>query len=144
MHKSILILTSLLSFKALMTLQYSLTAAPASQPRNALLGQTISLAIALGITYTSITTNLKKALGTSLAICIMARLGITHPPAGASAMLFSGGDYSWIHMAIMLGGNVLAIIAATVINDMNDRRQYPTTWGLGYWHKHFWKGSKVA
>lgn len=34
-------------FVALMTLQYGLTAAPASQPRNALYGQVISISIAL-------------------------------------------------------------------------------------------------
>jgi hypothetical protein len=41
-------------FGALMTLQYSLTAAPASQPMNAVLGQAISLAIAIAIGIDSI------------------------------------------------------------------------------------------
>mmetsp|Transcript_1636 Transcript_1636/g.2987 ORF Transcript_1636/g.2987 Transcript_1636/m.2987 type:complete len:305 (+) Transcript_1636:946-1860(+) len=134
-------------FGALMTLQYSLTAAPASQPRNAILGQVISLSIALGMTYTSLATNVRKALATALAIMCMARLGVTHPPAGAAALLFAGGQYSWGHMGIMLAGNILAIFSATLINDMNVKRQYPTFWGFGYWRKLFFSGnakSKVA
>ena len=78
----------------------------ASQPRNAILGQTISISIALGMMYTSLDTNLRKSLGTALAICIMARLGVTHPPAGAAALIFTGGGYSWGHMGIMLAGNI--------------------------------------
>lgn len=124
-------------FGALMTLQYGLTAAPASQPRNAVLGQTIALSIALGMTYTKLETNVRRSLGTALAISAMTRLGITHPPAGAAALIFTGGGYNWGHLGIMLAGNVLAIFSATVINDMNATRQYPTFWGFGYWYKHF-------
>lgn len=119
-------------FGALMTLQYSLTAAPASQPRNAILGQAISVSIAIGMTYTRLEQNVKKALATSLAIMCMARLGVTHPPAGAAALIFAGGGYSWAHLGIMLSGNILAILSATLINDMNVKRQYPTFWGFGY------------
>ena len=114
----------------------------ASQPRNAILGQTISLAIALGMTYTSLSSNIKQALGTALAISIMARLGNTHPPAGAACLIFSAGGYSWVHMGIMLAGNIIAIFSATVINDMNIKRQYPTYWGFGYWKKHFCEGKR--
>ena len=40
----------------------------------------------------------------------------------------------------MLAGNLLAILCATVINDLNNRRQYPTSWGFRYWQKHFFGG----
>ena len=124
-------------FGALMTLQYNLTAAPASQPRNAILGQTISLCIALGITYTGLDSTIRQALATALSIMLMARLGITHPPAGAAALIFSGGGYSWAHFGIMLAGNVLAIFLASIFNNANQKRQYPTFWGFGYWCHHF-------
>ncbi|KAL7550349.1 hypothetical protein ACHAWF_013597 [Thalassiosira exigua] len=120
-------------FGALMTLHYSLTAAPAAQPRNALLGQAVSLSIAMGMTYTRLETKVRRCLGTSLAIMIMARLGVTHPPAGAACLIFTGGAYNWAHMGIMLVGNVIAIFFATLINDMNVKRQYPTFWGFRYW-----------
>lgn len=124
-------------FGALMTLQYNLTAAPASQPRNAILGQTISLCVALGITYTGLDSTMRQALATALAIMLMARLGITHPPAGAAALIFSGGGYDWAHFGIMLAGNVLAIFLASIFNNANQKRQYPTFWGFGYWCHHF-------
>ena len=39
-------------------------------------------------------------------------------------------------MGISLAGNVIAILFAVVINDLNVKRQYPTSWGFGYWRKH--------
>ena len=124
-------------FGALMTLQYNLTAAPASQPRNAILGQAISLSLAIGMTYTGLDSTMRQALATALAIMLMARLGITHPPAGAAALILSGGGYGWAHFGIMLAGNVLAIFLASIFNNANQKRQYPTFWGLGYWCHHF-------
>eukprot|EP00584_Thalassiosira_punctigera_P010808 CAMPEP_0172546076 /NCGR_PEP_ID=MMETSP1067-20121228/15897_1 /TAXON_ID=265564 ORGANISM="Thalassiosira punctigera, Strain Tpunct2005C2" /NCGR_SAMPLE_ID=MMETSP1067 /ASSEMBLY_ACC=CAM_ASM_000444 /LENGTH=514 /DNA_ID=CAMNT_0013332947 /DNA_START=78 /DNA_END=1625 /DNA_ORIENTATION=+ len=129
-------------FGALMTLQYSLAAAPASQPRNAIIGQAIAIAVAMGSTYVPIETNLRRSLGTAIAITAMARLGVTHPPAGAAALIFTGGKESWGNMGIMLAGNVLAIVFATVINDMNVKRQYPTFWGFGHWRKMFFPAPK--
>jgi hypothetical protein len=70
-------------FGALMTLQYGLTAAPASQPRNAILGQIVSGAIAISFTYLPIPTWLQQALGPAFSVTAMCRLGIPHPPAGA-------------------------------------------------------------
>mmetsp|Transcript_2108 Transcript_2108/g.4619 ORF Transcript_2108/g.4619 Transcript_2108/m.4619 type:complete len:362 (-) Transcript_2108:97-1182(-) len=131
-------------FGALVTLQYSLTSAPASQPRNVILGQAISISIALCMTYTRLEANMRRSLGTALCVSLMARLGVTHPPAGAAALIFTGGGYTWVHMGIMLAGNVLAIISAAGINNFNVKRQYPTSWGFGYWIKYVCprKGSK--
>ncbi len=124
-------------FGALVTLQYSLTSAPASQPRNVILGQAISISIALCMTYTRLEVNMRRSLGTALCISLMARLGVTHPPAGAAALIFTGGEYTWVHMGIMMAGNVLAILSSAGINNFNVKRQYPTSWGVGYWIKHF-------
>mmetsp|Transcript_13654 Transcript_13654/g.29713 ORF Transcript_13654/g.29713 Transcript_13654/m.29713 type:complete len:98 (-) Transcript_13654:51-344(-) len=89
------------------------------------------------MTYTSLPTNMRRALGTALAIMCMARTGTTHPPAGAAALIIAGGGYTWGDMGIMIAGNILAIFSATVINNLNVKRQYPTSWGLGYWYKQF-------
>ena len=71
-------------FGALMTLQYGLTPAPASQPRNVVYGQTISLSIALIMNLiVPATTWVRVPLTTALAIATMCKMGITHPPAGA-------------------------------------------------------------
>jgi hypothetical protein len=34
-------------------------------------------------------------------------------------------------MGVLLIGNVVAIGVATIVNNLSDRRQYPTYWGLG-------------
>lgn len=116
-------------FGAMSTLLYSLTSAPASQPRNAILGQTASLFIAYGFGQTDIDSRLKQSLATATSIAFMAKTGLTHPPAGASAMIFSGGSHSMGQIGVMLLGNVVAILLATVFNNLDAKRQYPTSWG---------------
>ena len=119
-----------------MTLQYGLTPAPAAQPRNALYGQTISISIALLVklaTATIADTNkwIRIPLATALSIATMARLGITHPPAGASAVLFAANEqFGGIYMGLMLLGNIIAVITATLFNNLNAKRQYPIYWRM--------------
>ena len=106
-------------------------AAPASQPRNAILGQALALSISLGVSYADfIPLWARQSVATSLSIAGMVKLGIIHPPAGAAAMLFSTGKFGWMNMAFMLFANVLAIAAATLINNMSNKRQYPNYWGF--------------
>jgi hypothetical protein len=117
-------------FGALMTLVFSLTSAPASQPRNVVLGQLLSLFVAYGFGRTSIDSRIKACLSTSISISLMARLGITHPPAGASAMIFSSGLFSLAQVGIMLLANVIAVILGAWCNNISDKRQYPTSWHI--------------
>mmetsp|Transcript_11288 Transcript_11288/g.27175 ORF Transcript_11288/g.27175 Transcript_11288/m.27175 type:complete len:80 (+) Transcript_11288:660-899(+) len=60
----------------------------------------------------------------------MVKCGVIHPPAGAAAVIFSTGNFTWIQMGMMLVGNVLAILSSTLINNWSDKRQYPTFWGF--------------
>lgn len=173
-------------FGAFLTLLYGLTAAPASQPKSALLGQTIALGIAIGIGQTPMSLWLKQSIATALAVtgelgmmdgpvvtgsttyplcflCLsttaMVKLGITHPPAGAAALIYSSGTLGWGNMLFMLLGNLVgtpyisiwihehgfsawacelttfscmqvAIGLAALINNWSDARQYPTYWGV--------------
>ncbi len=115
-----------------MTLLYGLSAAPASQPRNVVLGQAVALVVSVSIAYAHdyLPLYLRQGLATAIAVAAMVKLGITHPPAGASALLFSSGDYGWMNVAFMLVGNIMAVTAAPIINNMSDKRQYPIYWGL--------------
>jgi len=121
-------------FGALMTLQYGLTPAPASQPRNAFYGQTIAISIALLVKLATATIFhewIRIPVATALAIATMTRLGITHPPAGASAAIFASNEsFDVINMALMLLGNTIAVFTATLINNLNDTKQYPVYWRL--------------
>jgi HPP family len=123
-------------FGASMTLLYGLTAAPASQPRNVVYGQIVSMTIAVLVSYAAILPVwLRQSLGAALAIAAMVKLGITHPPAGATALILTTAvstsqRSSWGNMATSLLGNVIAIGMSTVINNASNKRQYPIYWGF--------------
>lgn len=111
---------------ALVTLQYALTAAPASQPRNAIYGQVVSLAIALIVNLIIPTSSWARVpVTTALAISTMYKLAVIHPPAGASAAIFSLNDHTVVDFAFILVGSVIAILIAIPLNNLNDKRQYP-------------------
>lgn len=117
---------------AFICLQFALTQAPAAQPRNCLAGQVLSISIALAcsiLPFLPIWS--KQALGTALALGAMARTGLTHPPAGASAFLFASGQYGMTHLAVLLVANILTIFLGSVINNMSEKRQYPTYYAMG-------------
>mmetsp|Transcript_28467 Transcript_28467/g.42079 ORF Transcript_28467/g.42079 Transcript_28467/m.42079 type:complete len:590 (+) Transcript_28467:189-1958(+) len=122
-------------FGALMTLIYGLTPAPASQPRNALFGQSVSISIAvlMGMCDTFLPDWFRIPFAVSLAIATMSKLGITHPPAGASAVIFSTMkiDSKGYYFLLLLMGNVLAISLATLVNNLSEKRQYPIYWEFG-------------
>ena len=138
-------------FGALVTLLYGLTAAPASQPRNAILGQTVSVGIVLLLHYIPPWENLhiawRAAISTALAVSTMVRLGLIHPPAGAAALLFSLSPDRWegLHLAVLLLANVVAIVLAVIFNNLSDRRQYPTFWGFDLLDRlihHIWRDTQ--
>lgn len=63
-------------------MQFRLTAAPALQPRNVIVGQTLRLLIAQAIGKSHLRPLLKEALATSAAIVFIAKCSVLHPPAG--------------------------------------------------------------
>lgn len=117
-------------FGALMTLQYGLTSAPASQPRNAILGQIVSGAIALAFTaIPGLPVWFQQAFGPAFSVAAMCRLGIPHPPAGAHAVLYASGSNKVELYGIVVMCTVVSCICATIINNLSEKRQYPTYWG---------------
>ena len=118
---------------ALVTVLYGLVAAPTSQPVNILLGQAVSMLIGMLLLKcfdSWMELWLRQSLATALATAAMVKLKLTHPPAGATALMFTTGNFGWGNMAALLLGNVLAILLATLINNLGSiRRQYPVYWG---------------
>jgi len=56
----------------------------------------------------------------------MCKLGVIHPPAGAAAAIFASHDrFDGVYFGLMLVGNVIAICVAILINNLNDKKQYP-------------------
>lgn len=119
-------------FAALVTLQFALTQAPAAQPRNCLVGQGLSVSIAMFVSYLPFfPVFFRQALATAISIGVMARCGVTHPPAGASAFLFASGLFGIRHMLLLLLGNLVAIVVGAVVNNTSEKRQYPTYIAMG-------------
>jgi hypothetical protein len=121
-------------FGALMVLQYGLTVAPSSQPRNALLGQAVALAIAIVCRHVveigDVPTWLCAPFATALSLAAMTSLGIIHPPAGASAAVFAAGgpDHPMRYISFQHFGNVIAIIMACLTNNLSEKSQHPIYW----------------
>ncbi len=124
---------------ALMTLQYSLTGAPASQPRNSVLGIVLSISVVMSnkiLLYhvAGLPRWLHASLGTSLAIFVMQILGVVHPPAAACAFIFAlsgrtiGLDF--LHACLYLSADILCVGLAIIFNNFSDTRQYPMYWQL--------------
>lgn len=121
-------------FGALMTLQYSLVMAPASQPRNTLFGQTVAICVSLLYSYIpkhAFPIWVRSSLATATTIGLISKLGIIHPPAGATSLLVASNDYDWTILPLMLLGNIVAILIATIVNNLSENRQYPTYIYLG-------------
>lgn len=119
-------------FGALMTLQYGLTAAPASQPRNVVLGQIVAGAVSMSFTYIPddiIAPWLRQAIAPAFAIGAMVKLGIPHPPAGAHSVIYAAGNHSWVFYALVVLCSAVSVIPATIINNISEKRQYPIYWG---------------
>ena len=127
-------------FGAFTCLQFALTQAPPSQPRTALYGQTVSFIVTIAtlpcVHYFAIPLWLHAPLASSLAIASMAVLGVIHPPAGSTAWIIaSNGDSRfpnlpgcWAMFFTLILGNVIAIAMSVLINNFNERRQYPIYW----------------
>jgi len=127
---------------------YSLTAAPASQPRAFLLGQSMCVAISIAIRYlTAVPTFVRAAFTGSICCVVMGGLGLTTPSANALALVFAYASHDdpsmgWIKIPVLLLQNSIMILLGTSINNMNSHRQYPATWTLIVWPS--WPGKLVA
>ena len=127
-------------FVALATLMYGLSSAPASQPRNAIISQTVTGAISLAFTYipeTVLPVWVRTAVAPAFAIGCMTKLGVVHPPAGATSILYASGKYNFAFYALVVLSTVISVIPATIINNMSSKRQYPIYWGFGDFYS--WK-----
>lgn len=119
-------------FGALMTLLYGLSSAPASQPRNVIWGQAVAGAVSMSFTYIPediMSTWMRRAVGPAFAITAMVKLGIPHPPAGAHSVIYASGLYGWKFYFLVVLSSIISVIPATMVNNLSQKRQYPTFWG---------------
>lgn len=67
------------------------------------------------------------ALAPAIVATVTARLNLIHPPAGATSVVFSSESHGIDDMVLFLVGVSIAIVTAVAINNMSDKRQYPST-----------------
>ena len=103
--------------------------APAAQPRNVIYGQITATSIALllsSILEDRVHKYIKVSLATAIAIATKVVLGIAHPPAGATALIVASGDFDSKLLPPVILSNLIAVILSTFINNLSEKRQYPT------------------
>lgn len=87
------------------------------------------MTIAMVISYLeTVPLRFRESLATALAVAAMVKLGITHPPAGAFALVFASEKLGWGSVSMVLIANVIAVLMATLINNLSTKRQYPLYW----------------
>ncbi len=110
---------------------FSAPLAPSASPRNTLMGHSVAIGAAvISIQITGLSLNdaaITQEMGWARVIAAALSLGITaglmvllatpHPPAGATTLIVSLGllTYPW-QLAVLLGGVVLLLLEALVIN----------------------------
>jgi len=123
------------SFGASAVLLYATPTSPYAQPRNLLLGHTLSAAVGVSCALL-LKDNLALAAATavSLSIVLMHLTRSIHPPGGATALIaVVGGDnihalgYWYVLTPIAMGATLMLIIAL-LINNLSPHRRYPQFW----------------
>lgn len=125
------------SLGASAVLEFNTIKSPLSQPRNAIIGNTLSaicgMAIAKLFMLNSDFQNIQYvsgAIGCALASWVMSLTNTIHPPGGATAVLASVNTtviaMGWRYVAIVLLDSTLLICVALIFN--NVLRQYPLYW----------------
>lgn len=110
---------------------FVLTAAPASQPRNNIVAYNFAMIIGLCLAYvTDLAVWIRQAISVSITVCAMVKFGFLHAPAAGVALTFASGSQNWTNVLSMTLASMLVITLGTIINNLSDKRQYPTSWGF--------------
>jgi 4-amino-4-deoxy-L-arabinose transferase-like glycosyltransferase len=136
------------SFGASAVLVFGVIDTPLAQPRNVMIGQLVSVVLAISITklwvlghpdYVDHLDNLgfytpgfiNGALCMSLALLGQMLLGAVHPPGGATALAAATDPVivalSWHYIPVVLVSSAVMLGWALVINNLG-RRRYPMYW----------------
>ncbi|MBD8490875.1 HPP family protein [Echinicola sp. CAU 1574] len=122
------------SFGASAVLVYGATNSPLAQPRNLILGHTVSAFVGVSVLKTIGHLDifwLTCALAVSLSIIVMQILKALHPPGGATALIAVIGTskikalgYLYVFSPVFTGALILLLIAL-LINNIPQERHYP-------------------
>jgi CBS-domain-containing membrane protein len=123
------------SFGASAILIYGVPKSPYAQPRNLVLGHTLSAAV--GVACALLLGDfpaIAAALAVSLALTLMHLTRSIHPPGGATALIaVIGSDQIhqmsfWYVLSPIFSGAVIMLIVALLVNNLSPHRRYPEFW----------------
>ncbi len=117
------------SLGASAVLVYGIPDAPLAQPRNVILGHTISASIGVicytifGLAWWS------AALATAMAVGVMLATKTVHPPAGATALIAVLTKATPIYILTPVGAGALVLVLVGLLtNNLSPNRSYPKYW----------------
>ena len=126
------------SFGASAVLVYAAPASPLAQPRNLVGGNIVSAicGVAMSKAFHSRPDLIWLAggLAVGLAVAFMGALGVTHPPAGATALIAVVGDAAvkhqgWLYIIQpVTTGSLFLMATAILLNNIHHARSYPQYW----------------
>ncbi|KAF2259596.1 HPP-domain-containing protein [Lojkania enalia] len=129
------------SFGASAILEYNSIRSPLGQPRNAILGHTLSALVGVCIAKLFNASHdsgpeslwIPGALACGLASALMLLTNTVHPPGGASAVLAATEPrvvrLGWVFVGLVAWGSILLVVVGCVVN--NFQRQFPVFWWTG-------------
>ena len=124
------------SFGASAVLLFAAPASPLAQPRNLVVGNTLSAlaGVCVAQAFGAALPWLAPALAVGLAIFLMCLAGVTHPPGGAFALIAVIGGPVVRAQAFLyallpaLSGSLVLLVVALLCNNVHPARQYPLRW----------------
>jgi CBS-domain-containing membrane protein len=117
------------SFGASCVLLFGYPDSPFSQPRNIVFGHTMSTLVGLIILYSLGVHWWSMSLAVSLAIILMMRFGVMHPPAGSNPLIVFLLQPSWkFALNPTLEGALVLVILGLLLINLRPNKQYPKYW----------------
>ena len=134
-HHGLLMLVA--AFGASSVLVFAAPGSPLAQPRNLVLGNSISALVGVCVARMFVGGALPwlaPGIAVGLAIFCMCLAGVTHPPGGAFALIaIIGGpvvraqDFLYVLLPA-LSGSLVLLLVAMLCNNLHPTRQYPARW----------------
>ena len=134
-HHGLLMLVA--AFGASSVLVFAAPGSPLAQPRNLVLGNSISALVGVCVARMFVGGALPwlaPGVSVGLAIFFMCLAGVTHPPGGAFALIaIIGGpvvraqDFLYALLPAM-SGSLILLLVAMLCNNLHPTRQYPARW----------------
>ncbi len=123
------------SFGASAILLYGAPSSPFAQPRNVVVGHTLSaiVGVSCALLFSEFPA-IAAALAVSVSLAIMLATNCVHPPGGATALTaVIGGEQIhamqyWYVISPILIGVLTMLVVALLVNNLSRHRRYPEFW----------------